>query len=208
MPPPVVAPCAHPRARPLLAASLPRARFAAPLLRARLAAPLLRVSARPPPFCARGSSPLSCAMVAARYLEELAPGDALLIVDGATGAARACVVGRCKIEPRPLLRVHFEEEPSAARTTAGTGADADAGDASEPRCRAGQIFLQQAETVRLVSPGGEGDDSVVMGEGGASAPVAVVSATELVPGKSVVLASFTDAGTHVGRKISARVSER
>ena len=53
----------------------------------------------------------------------------------ADGHCRAVEVGRCKIEPRPTLRVEF---------AAGDGAESSG---------AGQLYLQQAETVRLASPG-------------------------------------------------------
>ncbi|KAG5186505.1 3-dehydroquinate synthase [Tribonema minus] len=117
-----------------------------------------------------------------KYLSEVRAGDQVLVVGPRPASTltstaetpqswpvRAVTVGRCKIEPRPLLMVSF-----------------DAGGAE------GQLFLQQAETVRLVSGDGGG--------GGA------VSVTNLGQG-DVVLVQRSARGTHVGRAISARVTE-
>jgi 3-dehydroquinate synthase II len=65
------------------------------------------------------------------YLSELLCGDAVLIVD-AEGQTQPAVVGRAKIERRPLLLVHASCE--------GIG---------------GSLVLQNAETIRLTSPTGE-----------------------------------------------------
>jgi 3-dehydroquinate synthase class II len=54
-----------------------------------------------------------------------------VLIARAGGGGRAAVVGRCKVEPRPTLRVEFE-------TSSGGGERA-------------SIFLQQAETVRLAT---------------------------------------------------------
>ena len=85
--------------------------------------------------------------------------------------ARARTVGRCKIEPRPLLCLSFEADGAA-----------------------GQVFLQQAETVRVVVRGG-GDDFEVR------------SVTDVRVGDRLRVRR-TVKGTHVGREISARVEER
>lgn len=111
-----------------------------------------------------------------KYLEEVAPGDEVLVID-AHGEARALVVGRCKIEPRPLLLVSFEvAEANGASTMSG------------------QLFLQQAETVRVVV---ERADEVFTPK----------SVTELRAGDRLRVRR-TLRGTHVGREISARVEER
>ena len=83
-----------------------------------------------------------------KYLEEVRAGDAILIAD-THGSSRALTVGRCKVEPRPLLMVSFEIDGVQ-----------------------GQIFLQQAETVRVLV---EGDDGQVQ----------VRSVTELKPGEKL-----------------------
>ncbi len=67
-----------------------------------------------------------------RYLCELAAGDRILVVD-ASGAAQEAVVGRCKIERRPLVLV-----------------EALCGD------RSGSLLLQNAETVCLTGADGGG----------------------------------------------------
>ena len=61
-----------------------------------------------------------------RYLSELGAGDEVLVV-GRSGRCRVAVVGRVKIERRPLVLVRFKSEG-----------------------REGTIMLQNAETVRLV----------------------------------------------------------
>jgi len=72
------------------------------------------------------------------YLAELAAGDEVLIVDGASGATRPGVVGRAKVERRPLVRVTLAVVPPAGRAP----------------CPADtlSVILQNAETVRLVGP--------------------------------------------------------
>ncbi|KAL1510396.1 hypothetical protein AB1Y20_000043 [Prymnesium parvum] len=67
-----------------------------------------------------------------KYLSELKAGDTVLGVSR-DGSTRPAVVGRCKVEPRPVVRVDFEL--SEASETA-------------------HVFLQQAETVRLATPVG------------------------------------------------------
>ena len=68
-----------------------------------------------------------------KYLSELQAGDSVAVstCEGVIGNA---IVGRVKIESRPFLIVRF------AHTESGIS---------------GQTFLQQAETVRLVSPSGD-----------------------------------------------------
>ena len=106
----------------------------------------------------------------ARYLSEVRSGDRVLVVSTG-GGARALTVGRCKQEPRPLLRVDF--------APAGGGGGA-------------QVFLQQAETVRLAEGGG----------GMRGVPV-----TEAAAGDALRV-RWAERGTHVGREIGARVDER
>lgn len=65
------------------------------------------------------------------YLEELASGRDVLVVD-ASGASSLATVGRVKVEVRPMLLI-----------------TAQAGD------KTGLVFLQNAETIRLTRPGGE-----------------------------------------------------
>ena len=66
------------------------------------------------------------------YLSELRAGSTLLAVDASTGRTRPVVVGRCKIERRPMVLVEAEALSSGRRYS---------------------LLLQNAETVRLVRPG-------------------------------------------------------
>lgn len=100
-----------------------------------------------------------------RYLSELAPGDALPIVRR-DGSARPVRVGRLKIERRPLVMIE---------------ADVDG--------RARTVFLQEAETVRLLSREG-------------ARPVTDLGAGTIVLGVRMVEAR------HVGIPVDERIEER
>ncbi len=99
------------------------------------------------------------------YLEEIGSGTEVLIVshDGSTSVA---TVGRAKVEVRPMLLITAEMN----------GVE-------------GKIFLQNAETIRLVTPAGK--------------PVSVVS---LKPGDQVLCRSDA-AGRHFGMRISEEIKE-
>lgn len=84
-------------------------------------------------------------------------------------------MGRCKVESRPTLLLSYTY-PSAT-----TGAEASA-----------QVFLQQAETVRVLSRAG---------------PEGSVPVTQLKVGDSVLL-RLQSMGTHIGRPIAATVTEK
>lgn len=101
-----------------------------------------------------------------RYLSELQAGDEVLVVDH-RGEAKAALVGRAKVERRPLLLV-------AARV----------GDVE------GSCILQNAETIRLVSPQGE--------------PLSVV---KLQPGDRV-LAYGEEGGRHFGMLVDETIHEK
>lgn len=101
-----------------------------------------------------------------RYLSELRAGDAVLAVDS-EGRARSVIVGRLKIERRPLLLV--EAEAAGRRAT---------------------TIVQNAETIRFVTPGG-----------------GAVSVTELALGDEVLLRT-EDGGRHVGMRIQETIEER
>ena len=105
-----------------------------------------------------------------RYLGELASGDEVLIVnhDGATVPA---VVGRAKVEKRPLMLVEAQAP--------GEGA---------PRRVA--LVMQNAETIRLVRPGGE-----------------AVSIVALKPGDRI-LAFLGGEARHFGMKIQESIEEK
>ena len=101
------------------------------------------------------------------YLEELRAGGDVLVVDS-SGETSIAAVGRVKVEIRPLLLI-------SARTASG---------------RSGQVFVQNAETIRLLDPD--------------LAPASVVS---LSPGDEVLVRTDT-AGRHFGRRIQETIEEK
>lgn len=103
------------------------------------------------------------------YLGEFKAGQEVLIVD-ANGGTSLATLGRVKIEVRPMLLVE-------AQVT------------TEDGVKTGAVFLQNAETIRLTTPGGE--------------PVSVVS---LKPGDTV-LCRLDEAGRHFGMRIREDLRE-
>ncbi len=103
------------------------------------------------------------------YLEELTAGRDVLIVshDGSTSLA---TVGRVKVEIRPMLRIAAEVDGPDGKVV-------------------GQVFLQNAETIRLVREDGE--------------PVSVVSVKE----GDRVLVRTDAAGRHFGMRIKEEIKE-
>lgn len=99
------------------------------------------------------------------YLEELRAGSEVLIVNS-RGGTETAVVGRVKVERRPMLLIKARAND-----------------------REGAVFLQNAETIRLVRPGGE--------------PTSVVS---LRPGDTV-LCRLDEAGRHFGIRITENITE-
>lgn len=99
------------------------------------------------------------------YLEELAPGREILVADH-QGNAQIAVAGRLKVEKRPMLLIRAR--------------------AAE---REGCVFLQNAETIRLVQPGGK-----------------TASVVELKPGDKV-LCRLDEAGRHFGLRIQEDILE-
>ena len=102
------------------------------------------------------------------YLEELHSGSETLIVD-ARGNTSVAIVGRVKIEVRPMLRIE------------ATGA--------EDAQRRGSVFVQNAETIRLVRPDG-----------------ASVSVVDLREGDEV-LCRLDAAGRHFGMRVTEDIRE-
>ncbi|CAK7029487.1 MAG: 3-dehydroquinate synthase [Desulfovibrio sp.] len=100
------------------------------------------------------------------YLEELQSGDDVLIVNE-KGETERAVIGRVKVEKRPMLLVKASMENGLE----------------------GAVFLQNAETIRLVRPGGE--------------PVSVVS---LKTGDTILCRPDT-AGRHFGIRITEDITE-
>lgn len=99
------------------------------------------------------------------YLEEIVSGREVLIVS-ADGAASLAVVGRAKVEVRPMLLIR-----------------AKVGDVE------GAVFLQNAETIRVVRPGGE--------------PVSVVS----LKAGDEILCRLDEKGRHFGMRIKEEIVE-
>lgn len=153
-----------------------------------------------------------------KYLCEVKAGDLVRVVDGSyyegsEGSngekgkgyvGRAVTVGRCKIESRPMLMVSYSEQTEYNLNNC-EGDDnvehirddketLDYIDDSSRKSINGQIFLQQAETVRLVSP--------CSSKGFKTLPV-----TQAIVGNEILVLR-NDFGTHVGRRISARVTEK
>ena len=102
-----------------------------------------------------------------KYLCELKSGDSVLIVRK-NGHSRAATVGRMKIETRPFILLRFKDE-----------------NANE-----GHVFIQQAETVRLVLENGN-----------------VCSVTNLEVGMRILGCTLSST-RHVGQSISAPSEER
>ncbi|CEM03426.1 unnamed protein product [Vitrella brassicaformis CCMP3155] len=138
-----------------------------------------------------------------KYLSEIQAGDEIAVVSlpaGADGSvtSRAVSVGRCKVERRPVLKVIFQIESAD-----GTAAPS-----------AGNVFLQQAETVRLLKrdEGTErpsGEHAFLLpggGEGESVCWVVPVSITSLKAGDSILVRGQS-VGTHLGQPIDAKVVE-
>jgi len=105
-----------------------------------------------------------------KYLCELEAGDEVLVFNTITSESKPIGVGRLKVEVRPCVIVAIE------------GLD----------CVESQLFLQQAETVRLGDTDG-----------------AFVRATDLSSEQTnSVLLRSTSSGTHVGRAYSGKVVEK
>ncbi|HKW43902.1 MAG TPA: 3-dehydroquinate synthase II [Thermoplasmata archaeon] len=103
---------------------------------------------------------------ATKYLSELGAGDEVLAVDS-NGHARAVMVGRIKVERRPLLLI--EAEVARRRVT---------------------TIVQNAETVRFVTPEGSGR-----------------SVSEMKSGDPVLLRT-EEGGRHFGTRIRETIEER
>lgn len=103
------------------------------------------------------------------YLEELSSGSDVLVVD-ASGNTSIAVVGRSKVEVRPMLLI-----TASVDTPEGSVE--------------GKVFLQNAETIRVVSADGE--------------PVSVVT---VKPGDEI-LCRLDDAGRHFGMRIKEEITE-
>eukprot|EP00521_Asterionellopsis_glacialis_P016002 CAMPEP_0195308080 /NCGR_PEP_ID=MMETSP0707-20130614/38043_1 /TAXON_ID=33640 /ORGANISM="Asterionellopsis glacialis, Strain CCMP134" /LENGTH=421 /DNA_ID=CAMNT_0040372339 /DNA_START=297 /DNA_END=1562 /DNA_ORIENTATION=+ len=125
--------------------------------------------------------------ITTKYLCELQAGEEVLVYDNATGLSRSVAVGRLKIEVRPCVIVGLK---ATTTTTAKDNDDDDDHDDVEPIAD-GQIFVQQAETVRLGKEEGQ-----------------FVRVTDLgINQAESALLRITGTGTHVGKAYTGKVVE-
>ena len=101
-----------------------------------------------------------------KYLADLKAGDEVMLVDF-SGKSQTAYLGRNKIEKRPMMLIEAEAEGQSV-----------------------SLVMQNAETIRLVSPDGK-----------------AVSITNLKPGDKV-LAHIEKAGRHFGIKVDETLIER
>ena len=115
-----------------------------------------------------------------RYLSELKSGDEVLVVNS-EGGARKAVVGRAKIEKRPLMLVEAE---------VATGGDGE----KAKRKRKCSIILQNAETIKLV--------------GTTKAEKKPISVVDLKPGDEVLVHVPEAVARHFGIAVEEAVIEK
>jgi 3-dehydroquinate synthase II len=101
-----------------------------------------------------------------KYLSELKVGEEVMVVNQG-GEARPAYIGRCKIERRPLMLIKAAVEGQEIST-----------------------MVQNAETIRLVQPGGDS-----------------ISVASVKPGTKL-LVHVTEAGRHFGMKIDETIEEK
>ncbi len=122
------------------------------------------------PFRVNAGPPHSYVMMAdksTKYISELKSNDSVLI-SNLRGEIRTATIGRLKIEKRPFLTLYWDnlfDKPSS-------------------------IFLQQAETVRLINSSGE-----------------LISVTSIKVG-DIILGWSGEGSRHIGESISSMVEER
>lgn len=127
------------------------------------------------PFRVNAGAPHAYVMMSdgsTKYMAELNSGDSLLAVT-TMGETRSVVLGRVKIEQRPMVKI------------SGTNVNN-----LQPNDNTSHIFMQQAETVRLISE-----------------HLHAVAVTELLPGQLILGWEGHDA-RHVGVPIQGDIVER
>jgi len=148
-----------------------------------------------------------------RYLSELTAGDEVLVYDAQTGQSRAVAIGRLKTEVRPCVMVGLVVV-GGGMNGCGVGEGEEEEEEKKPNNRwesdakddvVGQIFLQQAETVRL----GQSEGSYVR-----VTSLLTLDTNEqendsrkAIQGDTVLL-RIVGTGTHIGRAYSGKVLER
>ena len=167
-----------------------------------------------------------------KYLSELKAGDSVKVVDGTAGGVsgaksgqqgalkwRAVTVGRCKIESRPTLIVTYKytSTPRVADPLIQNHA-------AIYKVFEGQIFLQQAETVRLICPFPKTststgaseenqnqvqDPNQISGNSGITRMLThrATPVTEIKIGDEIYVLK-NSLGTHVGNRVTATVVEK
>ncbi|CAM9687725.1 unnamed protein product, partial [Hapterophycus canaliculatus] len=110
-----------------------------------------------------------------KYLTELSI-PAQVLVSNWKGETRKVSIGRLKVETRPMIMVEFQVESGGK----------------------GQLFLQQAETVRFVSP--------TTSTAGKVEDWQPLSVTDVEGGETLLVREITR-GTHMGKAIDASVIE-
>ena len=121
------------------------------------------------PFRVNAGSPHSYTLMAdgkTKYLSELSSGDQIMLISK-TGNTRSATIGRLKIEKRPFLRITWQNDYQISNT----------------------IFLQQAETVRVIVGSGE-----------------AISVTNLMIGDSI-LCHNSNHTRHIGNKVTITSKE-
>ena len=125
--------------------------------------------------------------ITTKYLCELQPSDQVLVYNTKTKSSKSVAVGRLKEEIRPCVLVELDAKSTNAVGGKGFG----------PR---GQIFLQQAETVRLAQPSGDfirvTDLEAQSGGNGVDLS------------REPILLRVMTTGTHVGKIYTGKVEER
>jgi len=107
-----------------------------------------------------------------RYLSELRAGDSVLAF-GADGKVREVSIARCKVEVRPMLLLSYSDPQDTEKPT-----------------RTYSAVLQNAETVRIATPGSK-----------QGKPITSLKAGDIVQGRR------DTAGRHVGMKVDETILE-
>jgi 3-dehydroquinate synthase II len=126
-----------------------------------------------------------------KYLSELQPGDEVSVYNTAKGTSRPVAIGRLKQEVRPCVLVELESPVSLSNQKDGV----------EVSPRLAQIFLQQAETVRLAQ---EGTNFFRVTDLKALSDPLLPTAKGKVP----VVLRVMSSGTHIGKVYDGKVVER
>lgn len=127
-----------------------------------------------------------------KYLAEVKAGDQVALFSSETGRPsprKAGTVGRCKIEPRPMLMVEFATDGQTEDGPAAT------------------LFLQQAETVRLATLSSSRDAAGAKGEASLDLRHGRTPVTSIKPG-NILRVALSSSGTHIGKRIRSSVTER